>query len=245
VKVGIFVQLRVTCKQSLLRWLRFDRLVLSFPKNKRKTSQDSAITLTQLYCEHFYFKYFSPKNISIFKRRWCLLTKMKHQGWLRNIRFLFKLNTFPFKNKDKSHIFHTKATFTSCSAAPCLFCFEAICDRFFLKLNCFKLIGWFNNHNVFPPIRSVCYRFLHCDYRKVHCYYKNSHRLWLQKFALWLQKIALWLQKIALLFGIISCTEINQSQSSNNFMYISTNVITCFMLTSLPKNKLYQDITRN
>jgi hypothetical protein len=56
-----------------------------------------------------------------------------------------------------------------CSAAPCLFCFEAICDRYFFKLNCFKLIGWFNHHNVFPPIRSVRYRFLHCDYRKLHC----------------------------------------------------------------------------
>jgi hypothetical protein len=54
---------------------------------------------------------------------------------------LFKANAFPFKNKDKSHIFQAKATFTLCSAAPCLFCFEAICDRYFLKLNCFKLIG--------------------------------------------------------------------------------------------------------
>ena len=54
---------------------------------------------------------------------------------------LFKVNAFPFKNKDKSHIFHAKATFTLCSAAPCLFCFEAICDRYFFKLNCFKLIG--------------------------------------------------------------------------------------------------------
>jgi hypothetical protein len=44
-----------------------------------------------------------------------------------------------------------------------------------LKLNCFKLIGWFNHHNVFPPIRSVCYRFLHCDYRKFHCDYKKLH----------------------------------------------------------------------
>jgi hypothetical protein len=75
---------------------------------------------------------------------------------------LFKVNAFPFKNKDKSHIFHANANFTLCSAAPCLFYFEAICDRYFFKLNCFKLIGWFNRHNVFPPIRSVCYRFLHC-----------------------------------------------------------------------------------
>jgi hypothetical protein len=88
---------------------------------------------------------------------------------------LFKVNAFPFKNKDKSHIFHAKATFTLCSAAPCLFCFEAICDRYFFRLNCFKLIGWFNHHNVFPPIRSVCYRFLHCDYRKLHCDYKKLH----------------------------------------------------------------------
>jgi hypothetical protein len=88
---------------------------------------------------------------------------------------LFKVNAFPFKNKDKSHISHAKATFTLCNAAPCLFCFEAICDRYFFKLNCFKRIGWFNNHNVFPPIRSVCYRFLHCDYRKLHCDYKKLH----------------------------------------------------------------------
>jgi hypothetical protein len=88
---------------------------------------------------------------------------------------LFKVNAFPFKNKDKSHIFQAKATFTLCSAATCSFCFEAICDRYFFKLNCFKLIGWFNHYNVFPPIRSVCYRFLHCDYRKLHCDYKKLH----------------------------------------------------------------------
>ena len=34
---------------------------------------------------------------------------------------LFKVNAFPFKNKDKSHIFHAKATFTLCSAAPQFF----------------------------------------------------------------------------------------------------------------------------
>jgi hypothetical protein len=58
---------------------------------------------------------------------------------------LAKVNAFPFKNIDKCHIIHAKATFTLCSAAPCLFCFEAICDqylcRYFFKLNCFKLIG--------------------------------------------------------------------------------------------------------
>jgi hypothetical protein len=39
-----------------------------------------------------------------------------------------------------------------------------------------------NHHNVFPPIRSVCYRFLHCDYRKLqydyrklHCDYRKLH----------------------------------------------------------------------
>jgi hypothetical protein len=67
-----------------------------------------------------------------------------------------------------------------CSAAPCLFCFvlfcfEAICDRYFFKLNCFKLIGWFNHHNVFPPIGSVCYRFVHFDYKKLYCDYKKLH----------------------------------------------------------------------
>jgi hypothetical protein len=34
---------------------------------------------------------------------------------------LFKVNAFPFKNKDKSHIFHAKATFTLFSAAPQIF----------------------------------------------------------------------------------------------------------------------------
>jgi hypothetical protein len=92
---------------------------------------------------------------------------------------LFKVNAFPFNNKDKSHIFQPRSTFTLCSAAPCLFCFEAICDCYFFKLICFKLIGWFNHHNVtdnvFPLIRSVCYRFLHCDYRKLHRDYKKLH----------------------------------------------------------------------
>jgi hypothetical protein len=43
---------------------------------------------------------------------------------------LFKVKAFPFKKKDKSHIFQPKSTFTLCSAAPCLFCFEAIRDRY-------------------------------------------------------------------------------------------------------------------
>jgi hypothetical protein len=37
------------------------------------------------------------------------------------------------------------------------------------------LVGWFNHHNVFPPIRPVCYRFLHCDYKKLHCDYRKLH----------------------------------------------------------------------
>jgi hypothetical protein len=127
-----------------------------------------------------------------------------------------KINAFPFKIDQKGHIFHAKATFTMCSAAPCLFCFEAICDRYFFKLNWFKLIGRFNHHNVFPPIRSVLLQIFVLWLQKI--------ALWLQKSALWLQKIARWLQKIALLFGI-NCIEINQSQSSNIFMYI-INVVT-------------------
>jgi hypothetical protein len=35
---------------------------------------------------------------------------------------------------------------------------------------------------------------------------------------MWLQKIAFYLQKIGLLFGI-NCTEIDQSQSNNIFIY--------------------------
>jgi hypothetical protein len=55
----------------------------------------------------------------------------------------------------------------------------------------------------------VTCRLLHCDYRKLYCDYKKTAR---------------WLQKIALLFGI-NCTEINQSHSSNIYMYIIKNVI--------------------
>jgi hypothetical protein len=80
-----------------------------------------------------------------------------------------------FHLKIKIKAIFPKVTLTLCSAAPCLFCFEAICDRYFFKRNCFKLIGWFNHHNVFPPIRSVSYRFLLFDYRKLHCDYKKLH----------------------------------------------------------------------
>jgi hypothetical protein len=96
---------------------------------------------------------------------------------------------FRFKNKDKSHIFHEKATFTLCSAAPCLFCFEAICDRYFFKLNCFKLIGWFkliitmffhqSNQfvtdfcTVITENYTVITKKWHCDYRKLHCDYRK------------------------------------------------------------------------
>jgi hypothetical protein len=72
----------------------------------------------------------------------------------------------------------------------------------------------------------------------------------LQIFSLWLQKIALWLQKIALLFGI-NCTEINQSQSSNIFMYIISlfkylsydvtscvNILYCLILFRLQRGLL-------
>ena len=89
---------------------------------------------------------------------------------------VFKVKAFPFKNKDKSHIFHAKSTFTLCSAAPCLFYFEAICDRYLFKLIRFKLIGWFNHHNVFSTnqisllqIFALWYRKLHFDCKKLHC----------------------------------------------------------------------------
>ena len=82
---------------------------------------------------------------------------------------------FHLKIKIKAIFRHAMSTFTLCSAAPCLLCFEAICDRYFFKLYCFKLIGRFYHHNVFPPIRSVCYRNLHCDYRKLHCDYRKLH----------------------------------------------------------------------
>jgi hypothetical protein len=91
--------------------------------------------------------------------------------------FHFKVNAFPFKNKDKSHIFHVKATLSQC-----------------FSTNQISLL-------------------------QIFALWLQKIALWLQKIAPWLQKIALWLQKIALLFGI-NCTEINQSQSSNIFMYI-------------------------
>jgi hypothetical protein len=46
---------------------------------------------------------------------------------------------------------------------------------YFFKLNCLKLIGWFYRHNVFPPIRSVCFRFLHCFNRFLHSCYRFLH----------------------------------------------------------------------
>jgi hypothetical protein len=48
-------------------------------------------------------------------------------------------------------------------------------DRYFFKLNCFNLICWFYHHIAFPSIRSVCYRFLLCDYRTLHCNYRKLH----------------------------------------------------------------------
>jgi hypothetical protein len=48
-------------------------------------------------------------------------------------------------------------------------------DRYFFKLNCFNLIGWFYHHIASPSIRWVCYRFLLCDYRKLHCNYRKLH----------------------------------------------------------------------
>jgi hypothetical protein len=105
------------------------------------------------------------------------LTAWKFHSTMQFLFVLFKVNAFPFKNKDKSQIFHAKATFTLCSAAPCFFCFvlKQSVTVYFFKLNCFKLIGWFYHHNVFPAIRSVCYRFLHCCYRFLHCCYRFLH----------------------------------------------------------------------
>ena len=91
---------------------------------------------------------------------------------------LFKVKAFPFKNKDTwKPYFATRSQLLlyPIYLAPCLLCFEAICDRYFFKLNCFKQIGWFYHHIVSPPIRSVFYRKLHCDYKKLHCNYKKLH----------------------------------------------------------------------
>jgi hypothetical protein len=107
--------------------------------------------------------------------------------------------------------------------------------RYFFKLNCFKLIGWYNHHNVFPPIRSVCHRFLHCDHRKLHCYYKKLHCDYRKLHCMWLQKIAL-------LFGI-NRTEINQSQSSNIFMYIIIYVIESLTSHGYKQNEISQELS--
>ena len=92
---------------------------------------------------------------------------------------LFKVKAFHLK-KDLKAIFSNRRQLYVARGAvtPCLFCFvsfEAICDRYFFKLYCFKLIGWFYHHIAFPPIRSVWYRFLHCDYRTLHCDYRKLH----------------------------------------------------------------------
>jgi hypothetical protein len=106
--------------------------------------------------------------------------------------------------------------------APCLFCFEAICDRYFFKLNCFKLSDWFNHHHVFPPIRSVRYRFLHCDYRKLHCDYKKLHSDY--------RKLHCDYSKLHCCLGL---TALNQSQSSNIFMYIISMSIVWGLLAGI------------
>ena len=69
-------------------------------------------------------------NIPLEKFTWlCYITLYN----ANSLKIPLKVNAFPFKNKDKSHIFHGTPIFTLCSAAPCLFCFEAICDRYFFK----------------------------------------------------------------------------------------------------------------
>jgi hypothetical protein len=117
----------------------------------------------------------------LFVSHYTTLTAWKFHSTVEVLLVLFKVKAFPFKNKDKSHIFHAKSTFTLSSASPCLFCFEATVTVYLFKLNCFKLIGWFYHHDVFPPIRSVCYRFLYCCYRFFHCCYRFLHCscLWL------------------------------------------------------------------
>ena len=77
--------------------------------------------------------------------------------------------------------------------------------------NCFKLIGWFYHHIVFPPIGSVYYRFLHCNNTKLHCYYK--------KIALLFPKIAPWLNKLHCCL-ITALKSTNHSGGRNIFMYI-------------------------
>jgi hypothetical protein len=132
---------------------------------------------------------------------------------------IFKVNAFPFKNKDKSHIFHAKATFTLCSVAPCLFCFEAICDRYFFKLNCFKLIRWFNHHRMFSRqsdqfVTDFCTVITeNCTVITKNCTVITENCTVITENCTVITVLQ-WLQNIALLFGI-NCTEINQSQSSN------------------------------
>jgi deoxycytidylate deaminase len=55
----------------------------------------------------------------------------------------WNLYTFIYLN-DQRDATHANSTFIYVARLPCLFCFEAICDRYFTAIfnrDCFKLIG--------------------------------------------------------------------------------------------------------
>ena len=72
---------------------------------------------------------------------------------------LLKMQSFPFRKK--LHFFTRNELLLYVARPPWLFCF-----LWPLFEDCFKLHDWLIlDLIVFPPIRSVCYRFLHCCLR--------------------------------------------------------------------------------
>jgi hypothetical protein len=84
-----------------------------------------------------------------------------------------------------------------------------------------------------------------CDRFRSHCFSTNQMSL-LQIFALLLQNFVLYmlLQNFALLFEI-NCTEINQSESSNIFMYIIISVIFFFQSEVKPESSGCNELRYN
>jgi hypothetical protein len=69
------------------RWARFVRLVPTFPTTRAKLP-GIASQFTPPYFIIFCFEFWARNTELLFNyyRRWCLLTKTKHQGWLGHIQ---------------------------------------------------------------------------------------------------------------------------------------------------------------
>jgi hypothetical protein len=97
----------------------FTRTMLSLINNLHKNVRDNCSSFNlRVYSEHSTGKVFLAGFVL---SHYTTLTAWKFHSTVYFLLVLFKVNAFPFKNKDKSHIFHAKATFTLCSAAPCMF----------------------------------------------------------------------------------------------------------------------------